>query len=172
MGSDGETETWLPVADFPGYEVSDLGRVRSLDRMVPTRWGTPRLSKGRILRHNLVGGSRGRYYHSCSLFQNGSFRQVGVHILVLETFVGPRPSKAFGRHLDDDPNNNRLSNLRWGTPSENTQDSIRNGNNWRLKLTHCPQGHEYTDDNTYVYRGRRSCRTCNRAKSARYRQRH
>ena len=55
----------------------------------------------------------------------GRFRRI-AH-LVLEAFVGPRPKGMFCCHRDDNPRNNVLSNLRWGTPSDNTQDAIRNG---------------------------------------------
>lgn len=53
--------------------------------------------------------------------------------------------------------------LRIVTARRNTQGSFE-------KLTHCPSGHEYTLENTYVFRGRRSCKTCRRAASTRARQ--
>lgn len=55
-------------------------------------------------------------------------RNLPIAVLVLETFVGPRPPGCHARHYDDpDQSNNNLSNLRWGTPLENAQDSIRHG---------------------------------------------
>ena len=51
-----------------------------------------------------------------------------VHALVLEAFVGPRPTGMQCLHRDDDRTNNKLSNLRWGTCAENARDKIRNGN--------------------------------------------
>jgi hypothetical protein len=54
-------------------------------------------------------------------------RQWTVLSLVLITFVGPRPLGAFGLHNNDDPSDNRLSNLRWGTPAENAADRMVNG---------------------------------------------
>jgi hypothetical protein len=50
-----------------------------------------------------------------------------VHRLVLEAFVGPCPEGMLTRHLDGDPANNHLDNLRWGTPAENFADSVRHG---------------------------------------------
>lgn len=50
-----------------------------------------------------------------------------VHRLVLEAFVGPRPPDMEGQHLDGDPTNNTLSNLRWGTPLENGVARKRRG---------------------------------------------
>jgi len=53
-------------------------------------------------------------------------KAVNVAWLVLEAFIGPRPDGAFARHLDDNPSNNRLDNLAWGTRKENVADAIRN----------------------------------------------
>lgn len=55
-------------------------------------------------------------------------RDVGVHRLVLEAFVGPCPAGMQTRHLNGVRHDNRLSNLCWGTPKENTEDRIRHGN--------------------------------------------
>lgn len=123
-------ERWLPVVgDFNIYEVSDLGRVRSIDRVTPYR-NTTRFFKGKILSPgtDTSGTSNGR--HFVMLFTaSGTPRRVNrkVHHLVLEAFVGPRPEGMECLHWDDNPSNNRLENLRWGTHSENTMDSIRNG---------------------------------------------
>ena len=50
-----------------------------------------------------------------------------IHRLVLEAFVGPRPRGAFGLHGNDDREDNRAANLRWGTRAENAADARRNG---------------------------------------------
>lgn len=92
-----------------------------------------------------------------------------VHVLVLTAFVGPRPEGLFGCHWDDNPANNHLENLRWGTRSENVKDSVRNGAHAMANRTHCPQGHPYSPENTYRYpQGRRACNECRRA----YRESH
>jgi HNH endonuclease len=52
------------------------------------------------------------------------FRMLPVHILMLETFIGPRPEGMLALHCDDDPLHCVLSNLKWGTPSENTQQWV------------------------------------------------
>ena len=70
------------------------------------------------------------------------------------------------RHLDDTPGHNCVSNLRYGTFQENAADSKRNNPvkvNRNSEKTHCPSGHEYTEDNTYLSRrGQRHCRACKR----------
>src|SRR4051812_17537545 len=64
-----------------------------------------------------------------------------LHHLVLRAFVGPCPPGMECRHLDGDPTNNRLDNLAWGTPKQNSEDKIRHGtqsrglDRWNAKLT-------------------------------------
>jgi NUMOD4 motif/HNH endonuclease len=155
-------ERWLPIPGYDGYEVSDHGRVRSLDRVVKSRWGTPKPIKGR----DLVQSSQGRY-KVVSLHKEGRMKTVRVHQMVLLTFVGPRPEGMHGCHRDDDPDNNRPENLYWGTPAQNSRDMVNNGSCWKSNITHCPQGHEYTAENTYVVAktGHRQCRACIKARS-------
>ncbi len=65
-----------------------------------------------------------------------TWRPVLVHRLILEIFVGPCPEGMCACHFDDDPKNNALSNLRWGTPQDNTDDKIRNNQQPRGS-SHC-----------------------------------
>ena len=66
---------------------------------------------------------------------DGEAKYVLVHRLVLETFVGPCPAKHQCLHLDSNPRNNRLDNLKWGTVVENHSTIKRSGeNNGRSKL--------------------------------------
>ncbi len=57
----------------------------------------------------------------------GRSAQIRIHVLVLETFVGPRPEGLICRHLDGNPLNNHVNNLRWGTAEENYDDRRRHG---------------------------------------------
>lgn len=93
-----------------------------------------------------------------------------VHRLVLQAFVGPCPDGQQVRHLDGDKENNNLRNLRYGTGAENTADKVRHGTMPQLNVTECPEGHEYTKENTYEYKGRRTCRECQRARSRAWKQ--
>lgn len=133
------TETWLPVVGFEGfYEVSDQGRVRSLDRVVDTARG-PRKYSGRILKLTVKNNG----YLSCALWVCQVAKHVSVHTLALESFVGPRPAGMEGCHNDGDRTNARLSNLRWDTHSENVYDSVRSRTMYQSAKTLCPQGHLY-----------------------------
>lgn len=123
------TERWLSVVGFEGlYEVSDYGRVRSLDRPVRNGYpGTTRVVRGKMMKPTVAlrGG-----YHYIGLAQFGKIRTLKVHRLVLEAFVGPGHG-LHGRHLDGNPKNNALSNLAWGTHQQNGQDMVRHGRSQR-----------------------------------------
>ena len=88
-----------------------------------------------------------------------------VHQLVALTYIGPCPEGMQIRHLDDDFTNNHWTNLAYGTPKENIADSIATGRHpscAEAAKTHCPVGHEYTPENTYVNNGKRRCKECGR----------
>jgi hypothetical protein len=160
-------ERWLPVVGYEGfYEVSDLGRVRSVDRYVATGIGhRPSFRRGRVLKT----GTGTKYGHMhVNLWANGSGVSRDVHQIVLTTFRGPRPAGMVIRHLDGDTANNRLANLAYGTSSENSYDTTRHGRNNHASKTHCDNGHEFTPENTrIIYRKngvfkQRECVTCRR----------
>lgn len=113
-------EEWKPVVGHEeSYEVSDLGRVRSLDREVPCFNGTRRM-KGRILKP----GPNNSGHVTVAIGQRNSRL---VHTLVLEAFVGPRPEGCDSLHLNHNPKDNRLSNLKWGTRGENVKADFDRG---------------------------------------------
>lgn len=121
-------EEWRPVIGWGDlYEVSSLGRVRSLDRVVHdlSRGGSPRarVIKGRALkcyRHTFG-------YLQLRLCRSGVNVPVYVHHLVAEAFLGPRPVGMEVAHNDGNPANSAASNLRYDTPKNNTSDQIRHG---------------------------------------------
>jgi hypothetical protein len=160
-------ETWKPVVGFEGlYEVSDHGRVRSLDHSTTGKDGRTRRYRGRELKPSRTGGNR----LQLSLSKEGVRTMKRPHQLVLEAFVGPCPPGHEGCHYDDDSTNNRLSNLRWGTSSENSHDLVRNGNHNHARKTECKYGHEFSPENTKVLPdGTRYCRACHRRRCAAYR---
>jgi hypothetical protein len=157
-----EIEIWRRIPGRDGYEVSDLGRVRSVDRTVT------KMTRGRPALHRLKGrvlkpGTTARGYLVVALGHRGT---IYVHHLVLLAFVGPRPAGHQAAHGDGDRTNNVLSNLRWATPKENTADRYRHGTvlfGTRHPLgrkTHCLRGHPL--DESRRADGRRACATCQR----------
>ena len=162
----GEREAWKAIPGYEGlYEVSDLGRVRSLDRMIKLHHGGEYRRKGRI--RKLVANNDG--YLNVALSKEGEQRLYKVHRLVLEAFVGQPKEEQEACHNNGDRSDNRLSNLRWGTKKENMADIKKHGRNYWLNRTRCKHGHEYTPENTYMHpNGARICRTCNRKAAREY----
>lgn len=162
---DHTVERWLQIPEWQDYyAVSDRGRVRSLDRVVQRRTGPMRV-RGGLLTLNRRGPASHIWVR---LRRPGVARNAYVHTLVLTTFVGPRPPGQEGRHKDDACSNNDLSNLCWGTRSENQQDAVRNGVNGRTRRQNCPREHALKAPNLVASKakvGRRSCLACDRASS-------
>jgi hypothetical protein len=111
-------ERWRPVVGWEGnYEVSDRGRVRSLIANGSKRT-KPRILKGTI---------QPRGYVQFCLTKNGKENGRFGHNLVMEAFVGPKPDGHEVCHWDGYRTNNRLGNLRYGTPLDNYADRDRHG---------------------------------------------
>lgn len=108
------TARWRPLADFPGYAVSRAGHVRFKRLAIIPQW------RGSYSRVRLRAPSGRRVWRP-------------VHALVLEAFVGPRPSpRHHGAHFPDrDRANNRADNLRWALPEENEADKRVHGTHSR-----------------------------------------
>ena len=99
-------EEWRDVVGYEKlYAVSNLGRVRSKNRVVQTKRGRWRY-RGRILRP----GRMSTGYVSVAVGRGNS---VMVQWLVLEAFTGPRPERHDADHINHIRDDNRLSNLRW-----------------------------------------------------------
>ena len=150
-------ERWRPVPGYEGkYEVSDQGRVKTLL--------TDKAKGGRVLKLQTYSG-----YAYAGLWMNGKLKQCRVHRLVLSAFVGPCPPDQECLHGPGGKLDNRLTNLRWGTKSENANEAVQRGE--RVTKTHCPQDHPYDEINTYVRpdgKGR-GCRQCMLERNRRYR---
>lgn len=130
-------ERWLPVPDLPFYEVSDRGRVRSLDRIVTCQRAGRAPYDVRRKGCILVGGVDWDGYRMVGLYHEGKWRRTArVSNLVLEAFVGPRPDGYECCHWDGVRDNDRLENLRWATSKENKSDQLRHGTRMRGERQH------------------------------------
>jgi hypothetical protein len=145
---------WRDIPGHPGYQASDDGRVRSVDRVVVDKNGrrmrwrgaelTPTPDVHGYLRVAVPGSPR------------------PVNRLVCMAFHGAAPDgRPHAAHRDGDRLNNRPGNLYWATRSENERDKVRHGGHYLERRTHCNYGHEFTPENTYYAPGRpRACRQC------------
>lgn len=138
------TEEWRAIPEHEHYEVSNLGRVRSVDRTIMKACGPCKL-RGKILSQFPTT----KYgYLRASL---GSGHAAFVHRLVAGAFIGPADGRDVD-HVDGDPSNNVVSNLRYLSHAENMA-AIRE------RVHHCKRGHSLADA-YWTRNGRRNCRTC------------
>ena len=111
-------EEWKPVINYENlYEVSNLGAVKSLDHITIGRSGRKHRFNGRLLKPCLVKGG----YHRIVLCKNGKTKKKMIHVLVMESFIGPKPKGTDVIHLEHVKvnSNNSLENLRYATKSCN-----------------------------------------------------
>jgi|SRR5215475_12450552 len=114
-----DVEIWMPVPEFEGYEASNLGRIRSIDRWVTYKNGQRRFYRGRVLRKQ--NGPSG--YPTVHPGYKHQHRY--VHHLVMQAFKGETPSGFEICHNDGDKRNCRLDNLRFDTRLNNVFDVVR-----------------------------------------------
>lgn len=121
------TERWLPVPGYEGlYDVSSLGRVRSLDRIIASRnrWGPiDKHLRGKILAQRTDDYG----YQTVRLYRDGRGKWRRVHRLVGEAFLGPRQPGMDTRHGPLGQQANGVTDICYGTRAENEQDKIRDG---------------------------------------------
>lgn len=161
MSNGYEGEEWRPVVGFEGhYEVSSLGRIRSLTRRFPgTRSGKPVTVsiQGRLMKTQVSTTG----YSAICLYRNGQQYGYQIHRLVAAAFIGPCPVGMECCHNNGDNLDNRATNLRYDTPSENQLDVVRHGHHYWANRTHCANGHPFSSENTRPRAdGGRRCLTC------------
>lgn len=138
-------EEWRDIAGFEGlYEISDHGNLRNarnkrLRKLTPNKHG-----------------------HMVTVLTKPGYRQnIQAHRLVAQAFIPNPENLPCVLHWDDVPSNNHISNLRWGTYTDNQNDIVRNGNHFWANKEKCPSGHLYTEDNIYITSAnRRLCKRC------------
>lgn len=105
---DNEKEIWRAHPEIGIIEVSTLGRVRTVDRVVPNGKGT-RLVKGHVLKQHVSNNG----YMRMNFRVNGKRINKSVHRLVAETFLSNPNNLPEVNHLDCDRTNNNVKNLEW-----------------------------------------------------------
>lgn len=116
-----KTEIWKDIVGYEGYyQVSNLGRIRSLDRTVTSR-NTTRTIRGKILKPkiNSING-----YNSVMLGMSGVAKYVRVHRVVAQSFIDNPDNKPEINHINGNKSDNRVLNLEWVTHRENHKHRI------------------------------------------------
>lgn len=120
-----EEEIWRDIKGYEGfYQVSNIGRVKSLDRTIIDKIGHKRHLKERILKQGLDHNG----YLLVKLFNSsgGKNKTAKVHRLVCEAFHENPENKPCVNHIDEDKTNNTAGNLEWCTYKENNNYGTRN----------------------------------------------
>lgn len=116
-----ESKTLKLIPEFPGYYISKNGQVYSVSNK--------RHKEGIFLSHTKLKSG----HLKIALCKNGEHYQKYIHRLVLETFTGQCPPGMEACHNNGNPQDNKLDNLRWDTPKNNTKDSIIQGTHSSLR---------------------------------------
>lgn len=142
---------YTPIPNFPKYRAGKNGVILGQNGSPLSPRATKPSRKGNLP------------YLMVALYNENGRKDVAVHRLVLETFVGPQPEGQEARHKNGNPLDNRLVNLAWGTKEENSKDKIKH----RPNCGRC--GKKLSGRNLMMVsngkRQVRSCRSCHNART-------
>jgi len=117
-------EEWRDVVGYEGhYQVSNLGNIRSCDRVVPNRWGNGQPRKGKLMKP----GSSPNGYRIIVLQKKGIVKYQTVHRTVMLAFTPNPENKSQINHKDGNKENNSVENIEWATEAENKKHAIDTG---------------------------------------------
>ncbi len=124
-------EIWKDIPGYVGkYQVSNLGRVKSLERKVRSiNWYTKK-EFFKTVHERILKPAPSNSGHLYVVLGHGEAGKP-VHQLVMKAFVGEAPQGMEVRHLNGNPTDNRLENLQYGTRTENILDVFYQGGRWR-----------------------------------------
>ena len=139
-------EIWKAVKGYEGfYEVSSIGRIRSVDHYVACgmRYNSKVKRKGHLLKQN----AKKNGYLTVDLSKHNKIKTISVHRIVAVAFLEPVDGKDFVNHKNLNKHDNRAENLEWCTRSENARHAVVNGampgNGLRKTLMCCETGQTF-----------------------------
>ena len=119
-----ENEIWKDIKGYEGlYQVSNLGRIKSLERKSKTKGNVEYIKKEKVLKERFSNG-----YVSVILYKNGTKKNFRVHRLVAKAFLVNPKNLPQINHINFNRSDNRIENLEWVTAKENIQHNFKNGN--------------------------------------------
>lgn len=114
-------EVWIDIPEYEGlYQISNLGRVKRLSRIVTESNGKVRHLKEKVLK----GGTYPNEYKFVCLRKNNENKNVMIHRLVAQIFIPNIDNKLYVNHMDGNKFNNSFENLEWCTQSENLKHAV------------------------------------------------
>lgn len=140
-------EVWKDITEYEGvYQVSNLGRVKSLDRIIINKNGRKRLRKGKIL-NSLMNKSG--YFKVC-LYKDNNIKNMYIHQLVAKAFI-PNPNNLHEvNHIDEDKSNNVVDNLEWCDRNYNINYGTRNKKVSKSIIMYDKQGNKLKEFNSML----------------------
>jgi DNA-binding XRE family transcriptional regulator len=117
-------EIWKQVPEYPDYEASSLGNIRSLDKIVP-KWNAPfyRKRKGKILKKSI--GTNGYYY--ISMYKDKKQKSFKVARVIAQTFLNNPRNLPEVNHINSNRTDDRVQNLEWCNRSQNMKHAFDKG---------------------------------------------
>lgn len=133
-------EIWKDIKGYENiYQVSSLGRVKSLDKQIIRSNGYKQTFKSRLLKPALSNNN----YLTVALCNNGKQKTHTVHRLVAETFIENKNNYKCINHIDENKQNNRVDNLEWCTYKYNNCYNDK-AKNTRKRI------YQYSKDNKFI----------------------
>lgn len=126
-------ENWKAIAEAPGYEISDKGRVRNSKGQRPGIMHPKTKANG---------------YLEITMYVNGKYISRTVHRLVAMAFLLPDPTRSTINHKNDKKKDNRYTNLEWNTVRENNAHSAHK----RLAVNNPKRAHKLTLEKVFAIR--------------------
>ena len=139
-----EQEIWKDIKGYEGfYQVSNFGRIRSVDRIVITQDGRNVFYKSKIISETI---DRDKYI-TVKLSKYGTYKSIKLHRLIAQTFMPIDNYKDLEvNHIDFNRTNNKIENLEWVTHSENVHHSSKAGH-YKNNSSGCKNGRStYTEE--------------------------
>lgn len=142
-------EEWKDIEGYEGlYQISNLGRVKSLERIVPLKNGRKRVQ------YELIRKPKKAYkgYLQVDLWKNHKCSVKRINRLVAIAFIPNPENKPEVNHIDGNKENNRIDNLEWVTGKENMRHAIKTGlwNKEKIKKKSYKKVIQYDDDNNLI----------------------